>query len=287
MSAKRHSVIIGLSAIFAVLATLHAAQSQNEVGTVSIYVDLSTGFLSAADPKATDLSASIGGVPVPIVGLAKGPQQISGAVLIDTSDSMIPVGVSRAVRRIASLSRAGDTIFAASFGRKVLVSRTPRSQPGAAEAVGREIDQKGGPSPLWDGIDACVRAVADLKGLRAVVVGSDGRATANDLALDDVVARAVASGVVVSVVGLADSALQASSVRIIGRNDGLKRIATETGGSYGEIKGHDDAPLETMIAVLASHRSWYRVELGAAPSGLKGLEVRFRGRLVRGGGTSR
>ena len=49
----------------------------------------------------------------------------------------------------------------------------------------------------------------------------------------------------------------------------------------------DDEQITKLIAVLASHRSWYRVELGVAPTSLKGLEVRFRGRLVRGGGASR
>ena len=149
---------------------------------------------------------------MPVIALSKGPQRLSGALLIDTSNSMVPVDVPRAVRRFASLSKADDTILAATFGRRVVVGKTPLSEPGSPAVVAREIDQKGGPSPLWDGIDACVRAVADLGGLRAVVVGSDGRATSNDLALDEVITRATAYGVIVSVVGLADAALQASAV---------------------------------------------------------------------------
>ena len=219
---------------------------------------------------------------MPVIALSKGPQRLSGALLIDTSNSMVPVDVPRAVRRFASLSKADDTILAATFGRRVVVGKTPLSEPGSPAVVAREIDQKGGPSPLWDGIDACVRAVADLGGLRAVVVGSDGRATSNDLALDEVITRATAYGVIVSVVGLADAALQASAVQIVGRNDGLKRIAAQTGGKYVEIKGHDDTPVETMIALMAEKRSWYRVELGVTPSKLPGLELRFRGRVVRG-----
>ena len=97
--------------------------------------------------------------------------------------------------------------------------------------------------------------------LRLVVVFSDGRATGNDVGIEAVTNAAVRSSTTVSVVAIGDKLLASSTVTILGRNDGLKQIANETGGAVFEMVEPKMQAIDCIVAMVAEARDRHRLEI--------------------------
>ena len=97
--------------------------------------------------------------------------------------------------------------------------------------------------------------------LRLVVVLSDGRATGNDVGIEAVTSAAIRTGATVSVVAIGDKLLASSTVAIIGRNDGLKRIADATGGALFEMRDSKDQPIDSIAGMVGEARDRHRLEI--------------------------
>jgi hypothetical protein len=193
--------------------------------------------------------------------LTRGPQALSVIVLYDVSHSMRPGSLDPVTRRIAGRVRPGDTVRLGTFADRILIGSTPLADRASATKAAGEVTQTGGASPLWDALCVSVDALREAEGLRAVVVFSDGLATANDRGIDEAYEIATRSGVIVSVVGVADSALRVSSqMEIIGRNDALRRLARDTGGRYAELRSPGDDPLPLVVSALNDLRDRARLE---------------------------
>jgi VWFA-related protein len=142
------------------------------------------------------------GRPVPIQSFSAGPRPVSGVVLVDASAS-VPATVNgpsgffaRAVEEsfVPSLAM-GDRIRIGSFARgftlspEFTVARGPLVDA-ARRALDVPDEDRYGPSPLWDAIDAAVTALESEPGRRAIFVVTDGKSTGNSRALPGVLRHA-------------------------------------------------------------------------------------------------
>ena len=100
-------------------------------------------------------------------------------------------------------------------------------------------------SPIWDAVDRAVDLLESTPDHRAVILLSDGRATANVHDFSDVTRRAVAGGISISAVSSAQdetigqTATTAARVR---SSVFLERLASDTGGAYIEAFGPPGNP---------------------------------------------
>ena len=239
---------------------LAAAAASQRPELVSIYLEESL-VSRGARPEAYEVS--VDGVSVPVVRLTGGPHPISAVVLFDTSPSTANANVSLpdAARRLAKGVLDDDTLRIGTFGSRILLSPPLGRLETAAPAAAREVAQQGGPSPLWDAMHASVKAVAQAAGLRAVLVFTDAMATGNDHAFSEIEEIVLASGVIVSAVGISDVALaRASSIHAVGRNDALRRIAEGSGGAFIELKSRTDSPTYLLTGMVDQMRKRYRID---------------------------
>jgi Mg-chelatase subunit ChlD len=148
------------------------------------------------------------------------------------------------------------------------------------------VTQAGGASPLWDAICLSVEALRNSSGLRAIVVFSDGQASANDHGADDALDVVTRAAIVVSVVGVADRALTVKSeMEVFGRNGALRRLADDTGGGFAELKTrHEDEQGGTIANALNRLRGRVRLEFvpPVREGALHRVSVTARGRSVYG-----
>ena len=237
------------------LAALAGSQTPD---VVSIYVD-DPSFSSGARSDAYQLA--VDGVSVPIARVVAGPHPVSAVVLLDASSSAAIVSASDAARRLAGAARDGDAIRIGTFAKKILLSRPFGHSEASAAAAAREVNQRDGPSPLWDAIYTSVNAVAGFTGVRAVLVFTDAMSTGNDHAFSDVEGLVATSGVIVSAVGVGDDALRfGSTMRAVGRNGALRRLADGSGGLYYELQKRSESPIYRLAGMLDQMRKQYRID---------------------------
>lgn len=224
-----------------------------------------------------DFNLTIAGSPRPIESFAVATARpLSLVLMFDVTTSMDTM-IKRSVIKnafekffIARL-KPEDRVQVGSFGRKIAIGPPISGNPRALQsAVQKALDPVEadtlGPSPLWDAIDAAVRALAPTTGRRAVIVVSDGRASGNREGPEAVGNRAVAAGVTVSVVG--------EDVEMTIRQDantgvrvrpgaGLEWIAGTTGGLYVPDHATDPTPGQLLERLLLELQNRYT--LGFTP----------------------
>ena len=250
-------------------------------GLISIYAG-DPSFLSPSGPD--DYRLTVDDQPVPIARVVPGPQPVSAVVLFDVSASVGSVPIADAAKRVANVSRKGDSIRIATFARKILVSQTVLADEAAASRAAREVTQPAGPSPLWDALHASFTAVAGENGARAVVVFTDGMATGNDKGFSEIEELVAPSGVTVSAVGVGDAALRtASGMRAVGRNDAIRRLVEGAGGNYVELQRRTDSPIYPMVGIVDQIRKRYRLDFTppVRDGAVHRISVTLRGRPVR------
>src|SRR5262249_33921180 len=139
------------------------------------------------------------------------------------------------------------------------VAADARARTRAIETLLNVPDQdRGGPSPVWDAIDAAVNAFEHEPGRRAIVVVTDGMATGNRLGLAEVANHAANANVSVSAIGFeAPVKIRQNSTTVIEVKPEvlLQGIAEYTGGVYRtpeRVTPPDTAPdpFDTLLESL-------------------------------------
>jgi len=127
-----------------------------------------------------------------------------------------------------------------------------------------------GGSPIWDAVDRAVDMLESVPGRRAVVLLSDGQATANVHSFADVAMRAVASGISVSVVSSAREwtiRQTATTVARIRSRVLLEQLASDTGGTYIPAFG---PPANTWLRDEDAVNEWLRCTLARSVEEVRG-----------------
>jgi len=238
---------------------------------------------SSAD--ASEYVVAVDDVVVSATRVTRGPQLLSAIVLHDVSTSLRRGPFEPAARRIADNVRPGDNVRLSTFADRILISAGPIIDRNSANKAVREVSQEGGASPLWDAICASVEAIRHADGLRAIVVFSDGQATANDHGFAETLEIVARSGVIVSAVGLSDDALRVpSQMQVVGRNDGLQRLARDSGGGYAQLRAALHEPYSLIISDLNDLRDRTRLEFvpPVQDGAIHRVSVTLRGRPIHG-----
>lgn len=179
--------------------------------------------------------------------------------------------VENIVRRMSLTAQPNDRFVMGSFGPKVMFATATLIDQGSASRAVREVTQKkigqGGPSPLWDALYDSV-SLHTSAGVRAVVVFTDARSSGNDRSLAETYDQLMFAGVAVVAVGVGDDALpRNSNMYAAGRNDALRKLATDTTGFYAEQSTMKSAPpYGYLVDSLRSIRHRCRIDF-ALPSG--------------------
>ena len=209
-------------------------------------------------------------------------QPISVVVMLDTSGSMtgnIELLKNAAEKFVIRLLPT-DKARIGSFSDKIDLSATfTNDRDELVRYLHEDIDY-GNPTRLWDAVDVSMTALSHETNRRVVLVFTDGDDTDSRKSLGDVLKRAQAEDYMIYGIGL-----RSHYGNVTTRPDpGLKRIATETGGGYFELKTTDE--LNSTFSRVADelHRQYV---LGFTPGVLDGKLHKLDVTVKRSGMTVR
>jgi hypothetical protein len=173
------------------------------------------------------------------VTLMQPPRPLDIVLMVDVSHSVTHAGffktdrglVLDAATTMASVLTPADRVRLGSFGQTITV--TPALDIDAAQIVraAGTLGTVGGPSPLWDALDAAADALTPSGHRQAIVVITDGRSTGNRLGFQDVLQHLERTGVRVCVVALDVTRRPGPDPAVR-----LRQIAERTGGTYTLVK---------------------------------------------------
>lgn len=175
-------------------------------------------------------------------------------LMVDVSHSVTHPGFFKTDRSLiadaaTALATALDTADRARLGVfGTTIALTPTALSGRAaivKAAAGFAGAEGGPSPVWDALDASAAALDGAAGRRAVIVVTDGRSTANRMSFAEVVARLEQGRLPVYVV-----ALDLKRPPTPDPGVRLRELAARTGGKYVLAK-RDGAAAAIKRAVAA------------------------------------
>jgi hypothetical protein len=160
------------------------------------------------------------------------------ALVVDVSHSATHPGffkrdhalVPDAITAAANALLPSDRLRIGTFGTAIVFAPDALS---ASDAIARppQIPELGGPSPIWDALDAAVTALQRTSARGAIVVITDGRSTGNRLGFADVVARLQQTRLPVLVVALDFDRPSPPDPTF-----NLRRLAEDTRGSFALVK---------------------------------------------------
>ena len=242
-----------------------------------------------------DFEIIAGGAARPIESFAAGQERpLSLVLLFDVTVSMEALTTRRNVRTgvekwFVDKLAPHDRVQVGSVARRTSIGPVISNNPKALlSAVRQALDPREedtyGPSPIWDGIDLAVAALAKAEGRRAILLVTDGRATGNRLSPEAAAVRAMTEGVSVSVVGedwemtIRQDANTGVRVR---PGVALDRIASATGGLYLRDRAMPSAPGPILERLLADLHARYT--LGFTPPVRDGKLHEFEVRIRRPG----
>jgi Ca-activated chloride channel homolog len=192
-------------------------------------------------------------------------QPVSVVVMLDTSGSMtgsIELLKNAAEKFVIRLLPT-DAARIGSFSDKINLSATfTNNRDDLVRYLHEDIDY-GNPTRLWDAVDVSMSALSHETHRRVVLVFTDGDDTDSRQSLGSVLKRAQAEEYMVYAIGL-----HSHYANVTTRPDpGLKRIATETGGGYFELKTTDELNSTFTRVADELHRQYV---LGFSPAVLDG-----------------
>jgi hypothetical protein len=194
------------------------------------------------DLSRAEFEVLVDGAPVAPSAVGSAPSELAVVLMLDVSTSQAlkrhEVHTAVAENWLPSL-RAGDRARIGVIGEPATFGGwLPFDRTASAASARAIIDRApNGPSPIWDTTVAALQLLVDAPGAKAVVLVTDGRAAANVLSLDDVIAGANAGDVSISSVSeggeqyLPQAGGPAERVR---SDDSLRRLADTTGGLFVE-----------------------------------------------------
>ena len=210
-------------------------------------------------------------------------QPLSVIVMLDTSGSMtvhldlLKHAAENFVIRLLPFDRAR----VGSFSDKIDLSPTFTSDRDALIRYLREGVDFGNPTRLWDAGMASMDALAEETNRRVVLLFTDGDDTASqDASLGDLLRRAQAEDYMFYGIGLRSQVMG----RTTRPDPGLRRLATETGGGYFELKSTDELGSTFSRVADELHRQYV---LGFTPENLDGKVHELKIEVTRPGMTVR
>jgi VWFA-related protein len=270
--------------------------------TVAVYATVTeSGGRMVPDLLQADFEIRDNGKPQPITVFSNEVQPISVVLMLDRSGSMrqnyrlVEAAGAAFVQRLMP----GDKARVGTFADKVEIAPEGfTSDPQELIRVLRSDLPVSGATPLWNGLDAAITALAAQDGRRVVLVFSDGYDNPGNFRFDnrsimDVMRRAQQENVMVYAVGLQSTLVQPGA-RGGGFGGGLLQhqrpdpslgaVADDTGGGYFELNRAEDLAATFARVADELHRQY---ALGFEPSKLDDkmhkLEVKVtkRGMKVR------
>jgi len=243
--ALRVTLMCGLAGVVAAASRAprqDVAERRNDLIVVEVAVERSRGGLVSGLGRE-DFEVLSDFEPCPIERFeAGGPLTI--ALVVDTSPSMPLRGddLREAVERgfIPDLKPA-DRVRVGRIGGPLLPARFTADRRELVDAIGAALAPddtiRFGPSPIWDAADGAIVALEHEAGRRAVVLVTDGRATGNVRSRADVAVRAMATGGVVSAVGLAQVWTWGVGAPYDWRGLGTTTVRSDPGRALRELTG--------------------------------------------------
>ena len=304
--ATRPGRLLHIACVILALATAVAARQQtfkSGAHTVAVFATITdSGGRLVPDLSRDDFEIYDNGKPQPLTLFANDTQPITIVVMLDRSGSMranfrlVEEAAETFVRRLlpADKARIG------SFAVRIQVDPSDfTSDPQEMIHILRTELQPEGPTPLWNAVNVGMNALRRQEGRRVVLVFTDGvdepmNFSTHNVSLKDAMKRAQEEDVMVYAIGLESEVpfgnrrapmpggrmggMMRQSPWISQKPDeGLPKIAGETGGGYFELTATED--LASTFAHVADelHRQY---ALGFEPQKLDGklhkLEVRVR-----------
>jgi Ca-activated chloride channel family protein len=304
---------VGLALVVALGATVAARQQapfRSGARTVAVYATVtdSTGRL-VPDLTRADFEIYDNGKPQALSIFDNGIQPITIVLMLDRSGSMranfrlVEAAGEAFVERLLPDDKARIGSFAA---RVQVDPREFTADKTELLRILRTELQPDGPTPLWNALNVSMTALLRQEGRRVVLVFTDGvdapmNFSTHNVSLRDVMKRAQEEDVMVYAVGLEGhvpfggrmAPMPPGRGGFRGRPDqtisqkpdeGLTKIAGETGGGYFELTRADD--LATTFAQVADELH-HQYALGFEPSKLDGKAHKLDVRVKRPGMTAR
>ena len=314
----------GLFFVAAALAALAAAAQQEPVfrtgtRTVPVYVTVTDaeGRL-VPDLGRDDFEIYDNGKLQTISIFASDVQPIMVVMMLDRSGSMVDNfrRVQGAAEQFVTRLLPADKARIGSFSYRVQVD--PRTFTNDHEELLRILRrelQEPGPTPLWNAVAVGMTALLHQEGRRVVLVFTDGadnpgNGRSTNVSLKDAMERAREEDVMVYAVGLTGRVPMGGMGRWGGRggyggggrypppppgggrpmgreqkpDEGLAKIAAESGGGYFELESTDDLGATFARVADELHRQY---AMGFSPEKLDGKTHKLEVRIKRPGMTAR
>jgi Ca-activated chloride channel family protein len=310
----RRRASLGHASLAALVCALGSAAADGQdrirsgARTVAIYATV-TDAAGRLVPDLTrdDFEVYDNGRLQPLTIFSAEVQPITVVMLLDRSASMqtnfrlVEVAAGEFVKRLGPADKARIGSFAA---RVQVDPRDFTSDHGEMQNILRSELQPAGPTPLWNAVAVGVTALLRQDGRRVVLVFTDGadaplNGSSNNVSQKEATRRAQAENVMVYAIGLT-SEMRFSrrggpgriggmrggvpgrrSVTVRQRPDeGLSKIANETGGGYFELTRAADLGATFARVADELHRQY---ALGFEPARLDGKSHRLEVRVKRPG----
>ena len=266
---RRRRRLLRLPFVFAALVVVPSAYAGVRVQSVdtSSFPEVRATVVApigAATPTLTEDGRGVAGYQAVNLGREK-----AIVLALDRSQSMLgrPFRVAvAAAQTFVGATHGADHVGVVAFGRGAIpVIRLGSSPSEARDALaGLSVDGKSG-TALYDAIVlAASRLQGDSRHGRAIVVVTDGKDVSSSHSLDDAIAAAHAAHAAVYTIGIGGPSFTP---------DALRRLATETGGSYRQATRVDG--LSAVYASLADElaRTW---QVSYATAGRPGTQLHLR-----------
>ncbi len=308
-----------LACVAAALAATSAAQQEPtfraSTRTVPVYVTVTDaeGRL-VPDLGRDDFEIYDNGRPQSISVFASDIQPIMVVMMLDRSGSMVDNfrRVQSAAEQFVTRLLPADKARIGSFSYRVQVD--PRTFTSDKEELLRILHkelQEPGPTPLWNAVSVGMTALLHQEGRRVVLVFTDGadnpgNGRSTNISLKDVMGRAREEDVMVYAVGLVGRVPMGGGMgrggggfggrggyppppgsggqRGMGReqkpDEGLAKIAAESGGGYFELESTDDLGATFARVADELHRQY---AMGFSPEKLDGKTHKLDVRVKRAG----
>jgi len=239
-------------------------------------------------------------------------QPIMVVMMLDRSGSMVDNfrRVQEAAEQFVTRLLPADKARIGSFSYRIQVD--PRTFTNDREELLRILYkelQEPGPTPLWNAVSVGMTALTRQEGRRVVLVFTDGadnpgNARATNISLGDLMKRAREEDVMVYGVGLAGLAPRrgmggrgggwgryppppgggSPAGRTQKPDEGLAKLAAESGGGYFELESTDDLGATFARVADELHRQY---AMGFSPEKLDGKTHKLEVRVKREGMTAR
>jgi Ca-activated chloride channel family protein len=177
-----------------------------------------------------------------------------------------------------------DTAAVGFFNSKVRYSPGLTSDRDALARYVREDMQYGNSTILWDAADAGLDRLSEATGRRVIVALTDGEDFGSERGSGEVLDRAQRDDVMVYAIGIESRFFNGQQWVTTRPGGSFRKMATETGGAFFELKKTADLN-STFTRVVQELHSQYL--LGFAPTTLDGKEHKLEVKVTKPGLTAR